>query len=185
MILDMSPTSVGRFIATALATGWLITSSVKQDSPGVSDSSASGARPTAAETVPTVKFTGRLSDPMRETPAPQRGRNPFVYGARLSIPRDGVPAAAEPVAMTPALPVEPPQPVFKLSGIAASQRDGIDCSHRDRDRQRRDGLCQGRRQAVERLFRGERRRRVDHARRRRRCYADTASPVGAGLSCRP
>jgi hypothetical protein len=125
MILDMSPTSVGRFIATALATGWLITSSVKQDSPGVSDSSASGARPTAAETVPTVKFTGRLSDPMRETPVPQRGRNPFVYGARRSMPRDDVPAAAEPVAMTPAPPVEPPQPVFKLSGIAASQKDGM------------------------------------------------------------
>jgi hypothetical protein len=121
MIFDMSPTSVGRFIATALATGWLITSSVKQDSPGVSDPRASGARPTAAETVPAVKFTGKTNDWMRETPVPQRGRNPFVYGARPPVPRDDAPVAAEPVAP----PVEPPQPVFKLSGIAASQQDGL------------------------------------------------------------
>lgn len=125
MILDMTPTSVGRFIATALATGWLITSSVKQDSPGVSDPRASGARPTAAEMVPAVKFTGKLNDRMRETPVPQRGRNPFVYGARTSVSRDDAPVAAEPAAMTPAPPVEPPQPVFKLSGIAASQKDGM------------------------------------------------------------
>jgi len=125
MIFDMSPTSVGRFIATALATGWLITSSVKQDSPGVSDPRASGARPTAAETVPAVKFIGKVNDRMHETPVPQRGRNPFVYGARPPVPRDDAPVAAEPVAMTPALPVEPPQPIFKLSGIAASQQDGL------------------------------------------------------------
>jgi hypothetical protein len=124
MIFDMSPTSVGRFIATALATGWLITSSVKQDSPGVSDPRASGARPTAAEMVPAVKFTGKMNDWMREAPVPQRGRNPFVYGARPPVPRDDAPEATEPVAMTPA-PVEPPQPVFKLSGIAASQKDGL------------------------------------------------------------
>jgi len=74
MIFDMSPTSVGRFIATALATGWLITSSVKQDSPGVSEPRASGARPTAAETVPAVKFIGKVNDRMHETPVPHRGR---------------------------------------------------------------------------------------------------------------
>jgi hypothetical protein len=125
MIVDMSPTSVGRFIATALATGWLITSSVKQEPPGVSDPRASGARPTAAEMVPAVKFTGKMNDRMRETPVPQPGRNPFVYGARPPVPRDDAPVAAEPVAMTPAPPVEPPQPVFKLSGIAASQKDGL------------------------------------------------------------
>ena len=125
MIFDMSPTSVGRFIATALATGWLITSSVKQDSPGVSDPRVSGARPTAAETVPAVKFIGKVNDRMHETPVPHRGRNPFVYGARPPVPRDDAPVAAEPVAMTPALPVEPPQPIFKLSGIAASQQDGL------------------------------------------------------------
>ena len=91
----------------------------------MSDPRASGARPTAAEMVPAVKFTGKMNDGMREAPVPQRGRNPFVYGARPPVRRDDAPVAAEPGAVTPAPPVEPPQPVFKLSGIAASQKDGL------------------------------------------------------------
>ena len=121
----MSPTSVGRFIATAVATGWLITSSVKQDVPDANVSRTSGARPTAAEAMPPARFTEKLHDRLRHTPVPERGRNPFAYGARQSALRQADPAAVESAAMTPPPAVEPPQPVFRLSGIAASQQDGI------------------------------------------------------------
>jgi hypothetical protein len=126
MIGDMSPTSVGRFIATAVATGWLITSSVKQDVPDANDMRASGARPTAAEAMPPAQFTEKLRDRLSQTAVPERGRNPFAYGARHSAPRQADPTAVEPAGMTPPpVAVEPPQPVFKLSGIAASQQDGV------------------------------------------------------------
>ena len=123
MVLDMTPTSVGRFIATAVATGWLITSSVKQDAPDAQNSRASGGRPTAAETMPPAKFTEKLHDRLRHTAVPERGRNPFLYGARPVAPRRE--DAIAPPAMTAApVVVEPPVPLFKLSGIAVSQKDG-------------------------------------------------------------
>ena len=124
MPLDMSPTSAVRYIATAVATGWLITGSVTQEVPQVREPRASGARPIAVEPVPPAMFTEKLRDRLREPAPPERGRNPFVYGARHVTPRDHEPAAAE--AMPPPPPMaEPAQPVFKLSGIAASQQDGV------------------------------------------------------------
>src|SRR5687767_5880619 len=113
MMGDMSPTSVGRFIATAVATGWLITSSVKQDAGEVNQTRTSGARPTAFESVPPAQFTEKLRDRMRQATVPERGRNPFAYGARHSAPRQTEPSAAQPAVVTPPAAVEPPQPVFK------------------------------------------------------------------------
>jgi hypothetical protein len=121
----MSPTSVGRFIATAVATGWLITSSVKQDLPNGSETRTSGARPSAFESMPPAQFTEKLRDRLRQTAVPERGRNPFAYGARQSAPRQTDRAVVEPAAIAPpTAAVEPPPPTFKLSGIAASQQDG-------------------------------------------------------------
>jgi hypothetical protein len=127
MMVDMSPTSVGRFIATAVATGWLITSSVTPDKPEAPDPRASGARPTRSETQIPTHFTEKLRERLNESARPERGRNPFVYGARRATPRydDAPPAAEPPRAPTAAVPVEPPLPVFRLSGIAASQQDGV------------------------------------------------------------
>src|SRR5687768_4024018 len=124
MVGDMSPTSVGRFIATAVATGWLITSSVKQDRPNGSETRTSGARPSAFESMPPAQFTEKLRDRMRQTAVPERGRNPFAYGARHSAPRQADRPVVEPAAIAPPTAVEPPQPIFRLSGIAASQQDG-------------------------------------------------------------
>ena len=126
MTFEMSPTSVGRFIATAAATGWLITGSVKQDAPEVPAPRAPAARQAVTETVIPTHFTEKLRERMNESVVPERGRNPFRYGARhAATPRD---VAAGPVASASAVPVPPagpPLPVFKLSGIAASQQDGV------------------------------------------------------------
>jgi hypothetical protein len=123
MMLDMSPTSVGRFVVTAVATGWLITSSVKPDVPGERDPQASGARPTGPASVPKAKFTEQLHERLRGTATPERGRNPFTYGTRRSAPRELTPDDTAPAAIPP--PVVPPPPLFKLSGIATSQKDGV------------------------------------------------------------
>ena len=126
MTFEMSPTSVGRVLATAAATGWLITGSVKQDAPEVREPRASGAPPTVTNTVIPTHFTEKLRDRLNQAAVPSRGRNPFRYGARhAATPRDAAAAPAEPVSALPPPPAEPPLPVFKLSGIAASQQDGV------------------------------------------------------------
>lgn len=126
MTLEMSPTSVGRFLATAAATGWLITGSVKQDAPEVREPRVSGAPPTVTNTVIPAHFTEKLRDRLNDSVVPNRGRNPFRYGARHApTPRDDAAAPAESGSAPPPAPEQPPLPVFKLSGIAASQQDSV------------------------------------------------------------
>ena len=126
MTFDMSPTSVGRVLATAAATGWLITGSVKQETPEVTEPRVSGARPTVTAPVIPTRFTEKLRDRLNVSVAPARGRNPFRYAARhVPTPRDEAPASTESVSPMPAAPAEPPPPVFRLSGVAASQHDGV------------------------------------------------------------
>ena len=128
MMIEMSPTSVGRFVVTAVATGWLITSSVTPDAPEAQEPRASGARPTVGKFEIPTHFTEKLRERMREAAEPERGRNPFVYGSRRPTSRRDEPsssgdAVAPPVAT--AQPVEPPLPALRLSGIAATQQDGV------------------------------------------------------------
>ena len=124
MIFDMSPSTVGRFvIATGAAAGWLMTGSLTQDTPDVRGSQPSVARPSDSQSVPPANFTEVLRERMRRPVTPERGRNPFNYGPKVSAPpRDAAPV--EQPDLTPVPPAEPPLPVFKLSGIAASQQDG-------------------------------------------------------------
>ena len=124
MMVNMSPTSAGRFIVTAVATGWLITSSVKPDDSAPREQT-SGARPTGAASMPPARFTEKLHERMRGTATPDRGRNPFMYGTRRSAPRDPGLVDTAPAAMPAPIVVAPPLPVFKLSGIAASEKDGV------------------------------------------------------------
>ena len=61
-----------------------------------------------------------------EPPLPARGRNPFVFGSRMASP---APAYREPASMpevtAPPVPIEPPAPVFRLSGIASNTENGF------------------------------------------------------------
>jgi len=115
--------SVGRWIATAAATGWLITGSVTQETP------VREARPASrpADAVPDVSF--KYSDELRERlnrhVTPDRGRNPFLYGSRhAAAPAMRRDEAVE-IPPVPMPPPEPPAPVIRLSGIASDQQDGV------------------------------------------------------------
>jgi hypothetical protein len=120
--MEISPASVGRFlVATAAATGWLLTNSGTQETPDVRASQSSVARPTSANAIPDSGFSEKLQERMKVAPTPARGRNPFAYGARYAAPPPRE-IAAEPA--PPPVNIEPPLPVFKLSGIAASQING-------------------------------------------------------------
>ena len=111
-------TSLGLFVVTALATrlmggGATQEAEVRQ---------ATSSPPQPAVSAPAAQFTHQLRERLRTPVTPERGRNPFVYGARHS---SAAVRREEPVEVpvVPA-PPEPPAPMFKLSGIAASQQDG-------------------------------------------------------------
>jgi hypothetical protein len=127
MSLAMTPRSVGLFVAAAMATGWLLGSATSQQPPG--DGAAPRATgPRALGTGPgtATPYTLKLHERMKQQPAvPQRGRNPFTFGPRPAAPARST-RAAEPEPMElPTIRVEPQRPVLKLSGIAASQQDGV------------------------------------------------------------
>jgi hypothetical protein len=121
--MDISPASVGRFlVATAAAAGWLLTNSGSQDTPDVRTPQSSVARPTTTLAIPDSGFAEKLQQRIRHAPAPEGRRNPFSYGSRhvvIAPPREAAPEPS-PIPM----PIAPPMPMFKLSGIAASQVDG-------------------------------------------------------------
>lgn len=111
-------TSLGLFVVTALATR-LLGGGATQDAD-VHQATSSPARPEVS--APSTQFTQLLRERLKSPATPERGRNPFVYGGRhaSATVRQEEPAEVE---ATPA-PPEPPAPIFKLSGIAASQQDG-------------------------------------------------------------
>ena len=122
--MEISPTSVGRLvIAAGAAAGWLMSGSMTQERLDVAPQT-SVARPISSSAIPDSGFTQKLHERMKRSPVPRGGRNPFAYGTRHAAP--AAPREA-PVEAAPAPPVElsPPLPVFKLSGIAASQVDGV------------------------------------------------------------
>jgi hypothetical protein len=110
-------TSLGLFVVTALATRLL----------GGGTTQEVDVRPTPPApppvSTPSTEFTQQLRERLKSPVTPERGRNPFVYGSRHasapSVRRDEL---AEVEVAAP--PPEPPAPIFKLSGIAASQQDG-------------------------------------------------------------
>ena len=122
--MDISPTTIGRFIiATGAAAGWLMTGSVTQDAPSGRESQTSVARPSVPDAVPPADFSNVLRERMSEPVSPERGRNPFAYGSRVSVsPRDEAPVRESQPEI--AAPAERPLPVFKLSGIATNHLDG-------------------------------------------------------------
>jgi hypothetical protein len=121
--MDISPTMIGRvIIAAGAAATWLITGSVTQDAANSRESQSAAARP-QQQSAPPAGFAESLHERMRQPAIPEAGRNPFRYGSRRAPSRDEAAVTAAPAAMPPQI-IEPPQPLFKLSGIAASQQDG-------------------------------------------------------------
>ena len=98
-----------------------MTNTGTEQTPALRTPPSSVARPTDVNAIPDSGFTEKLRDRIKVAPAPARGRNPFAYGTRhvAAPPREAV---IEPAPLP--LNIEPPRPVFRLSGIAASQVDG-------------------------------------------------------------
>jgi len=118
--MTVSPkVSLGLFVVTALATRLLGGGGAQE-----ADVRQPVASPRPQVSAPSTEFTQQLRERLKTPVSPERGRNPFVFGARHSS--DGVrreePAEDE---VTPAPPPEPPAPIFTLSGIAASQQEGV------------------------------------------------------------
>lgn len=123
MAVTLTGRSVGLMVSVALAAGWLGASLTHEAAPAQARSSAARHSP---EPIP-VRHAERLRERMAEPPLPSRGRNPFVYGARTATIRDHQQHGDEAVApASPSpMPVEPPAPIFKLSGIASNAENGV------------------------------------------------------------
>ena len=123
MAVTLTTRSVGMIAAAAVAAGWL-GATLTQPAPEQSLRDSTARRSAAPQTVPRAE---KLRERLAEPPLPGRGRNPFVYGARTApSTRDHQLHGVEAVAPAPPpMPVEPPPPVFKLSGIASSLENGV------------------------------------------------------------
>ena len=123
MAVTLTPRIAGLMVAAALATGWL-GASLTQDAAPAQSSSPSGPRPLGAPAA--MPRAENLRQRLSEPPLPNRGRNPFVYGARAPMRSSARDQQYEPVDAPPlaVAPYVPPMPVFKLSGIASNAEGG-------------------------------------------------------------
>jgi len=109
--------------ATAIAAGWLGATVAQPPAlPEQSLRNSTATQPAEPQTVPRAE---RLRERLAEPPLPSRGRNPFVYGVRTApLTRDHQRHGDEAV-VPPPMPLAPPAPIFKLSGIASNLEDGV------------------------------------------------------------
>jgi len=122
--MSFTPRSVGLIAIGALAFGWY-GSSVTQDNASLQQSrTLSGGHPIGV-TTPIQPRAERIRERVTQAPLPERGRNPFVFGARVSRPSVANRSSErESAVVAPPPPIEPPPPVIRLSGIAADLKDG-------------------------------------------------------------
>ena len=125
MAVTLTTRSVGLMVAAALAAGWL-GASLTHDRSRPRNRRAARARrdPPAAAPVPRAE---KLRERMAEPPLPSRGRNPFVYGARdrRRFAITSCMAMKPPRRAPPPMPLAPPVPIFRLSGIASNTENGV------------------------------------------------------------
>jgi hypothetical protein len=124
MAITLTPRSIGLIVSTALAAGWFSASATQPPAPAQLASRAVAKRAEPA----IVPRAEKLRELLAAPPLPSRGRNPFVYGARMApVIRDHQQHGDEGVAPPPPLasaPYVPPPPVFKLTGIASNTENG-------------------------------------------------------------
>lgn len=127
MMLMIRPRTVVLIGAISLASGWMagnIASPATQEAPAQRRST--GPRPLGGATS-VAPYTAQLRQKLEEHPrSPRPGRNPFMFGSRPAAPIAPM-SGAEARDVRPEERVfflPPPAPAFKLSGIAASEKDG-------------------------------------------------------------
>ena len=128
MMLMIRPRTVVLIGAVSLASGWMagnIASPAMQEAP--IPRRTTGPRPLSSGATSVTPYTAQLRQKLEEHPrSPRTGRNPFIFGSRPAAP--SVPMSSAGARDVPTeervffLP--PPAPAFKLSGIAASEKDG-------------------------------------------------------------
>lgn len=129
MILMIRPRTVVLIGALSLAAGWVAgntSSPVTQEAPA---QRRTGPRPLGSPATSVAPYTAQLRQKLDAQPrSPAPGRNPFVFGSRRAAPSAPLSRAEaraeEPEARTTLLPPLPPFPAFRLSGIAAREKDG-------------------------------------------------------------
>jgi hypothetical protein len=122
MTITVTSRSAGLLLAAALTLGWVSASLTQSPVP---EQTSRGSAVTRQAPPAVVPHAERLRQRLAEPPQPSRGRNPFVFGSRTASTRDHQRHGDEVVAPAPPpMPVEPPLPVFKLSGIASTAQDG-------------------------------------------------------------
>ena len=124
MAVTLTSRSIGLMVATAVTSGWLAASLTQPPAPAQSPSTSARR---SADPMP-APHAERLRQRLAEPPLPNRGRNPFVYGTRAAAAvRDHQQHGDEAtvVAAAPLVPVAPPEPIFRLSGIASNTENGV------------------------------------------------------------
>jgi hypothetical protein len=128
MMPMIRPRTVVLIGAVSLALGWMLGNS---SSSGTQEPSAqsrnNGPRPLGAQATTVAPYTAQLRQRLDEHPrTPTPGRNPFAFGSRRPYASAPVSRAEAPVmeAESRPVPAPPPLPIFKLSGIASSEKDG-------------------------------------------------------------
>jgi hypothetical protein len=126
--MTVSSRTVVMLTALALLAGWFGASVTHNaSSRGQATPVSRSIRPigTSPATPPTAE---KLRERKSDAPLPERGRNPFVYGSRMSTrtgPMRDREAPETAVVPQPVEPVAPPAPVFRLAGIASDVKDGV------------------------------------------------------------
>ena len=117
--------TVGLIAVAALTSGWIGSSVINDRAP--QQSRAPVRARALGSSVPLVpRAAEKLREHRAQAPPPSRGRNPFVYGARITS-GESYRANRAVEAVTPAappVPEAPPLPMFRLSGIASDTKDG-------------------------------------------------------------
>lgn len=118
-------------LAATVFAGWFESSTQPNVAPRAVEpraaqqtSRSQGGRGRATETtIQQVPDTAKLREWLNAPPLPAGGRNPFVYGSRMTARPER--REVEVVAAPAPVIYEPPMPVFKLSGIASNTEGDV------------------------------------------------------------
>jgi len=129
MLGKMTSGTVLTIAALSLSVGWMAgRSTAPSQSAGNSPSARERVARPAADAGDVAPFTGQLRKRLEAQPprTPATGRNPFVFGSSrpVAVSRYREEPMAAPAPPPEAVIETPPVPLFKLSGIAASDDAG-------------------------------------------------------------
>lgn len=124
----MRPRTVILIGSVSLVAGWMGGTLSAPDGQEVSTARRSGPRPLGVQLSRSAPLSDQLRQRLDDRPqSPLPGRNPFVFGSRRVQSARGTERHVDPVApvLENPVPIAPPDPRFKLSGVASEEKDGV------------------------------------------------------------